>query len=104
MANIEKTNANTNPTATQTDLGQLWEDHVRFEFSTRNTEDTLATMVEDAYVNHIPVLTGGVGYEEPDKKIRRRYHRGRNDSGYKCVRALHCDYTGSHRQYHRVSG
>ena len=27
-----------------------------YEFSTRNTEDTLATMVEDAYVNHIPVL------------------------------------------------
>ena len=26
-----------------------------------STEDTLATMVEDAYVNHIPVLTGGVG-------------------------------------------
>jgi carboxymethylenebutenolidase len=64
MANIEKTNANTNPTATQTDLAQLWEDHVRFEFSTRNTEDTLATMVEDAYVNHIPVLTGGVGKNE----------------------------------------
>jgi carboxymethylenebutenolidase len=32
-----------------------------YEFATRNTEDTLATMVEDAYVNHIPVLTGGVG-------------------------------------------
>jgi len=27
-------------------LGQLWEDHVRYEFSTRNTEETLATMVE----------------------------------------------------------
>ena len=28
---------------------------------THNTEDALATMVEDAYVNHIPVMTGGVG-------------------------------------------
>jgi carboxymethylenebutenolidase len=34
---------------------------VRHEFTTHNTEETLATMVEDAYVNHIPVLTGGVG-------------------------------------------
>jgi len=49
-------------------------------------------------------LTGGVSYEEPDKEIRCRYHRGRNDSGYKCVRALLRDYSGSHRQYHRVSG
>ncbi|HEX2522702.1 MAG TPA: ester cyclase [Terriglobia bacterium] len=37
---------------------------MRYEFATRNTEDTLATMVEDAYVNHIPVLTGGVGRNE----------------------------------------
>ena len=42
-------------------LERLWEEHVKHEFFTRNTEDTLATMVEDAYVNHIPVLTGGMG-------------------------------------------
>jgi carboxymethylenebutenolidase len=39
----------------------LWEKHLEYEFATRDTEATLATMVEDAYVNHIPVLTGGVG-------------------------------------------
>jgi carboxymethylenebutenolidase len=44
-------------------LRDLWEEHMRCEFATHNTEDTLATMVEDAYVNHIPVLTGGVGKE-----------------------------------------
>lgn len=31
------------------------------EFATHDTEATLATMVEDAYVNHVPVMTGGVG-------------------------------------------
>jgi carboxymethylenebutenolidase len=51
-------------TATQKSLSQLWEEHVRHEFATHNTEDTLATMVEDAYVNHIPILTGGVGRDE----------------------------------------
>ena len=51
-------------TAAQEFLRDLWEEHVRYEFATRNTEDTLATMVEDAYVNHIPVLTGGVGRDE----------------------------------------
>ena len=50
--------------AAQEVLRQLWEEHVRYEFATHNTEDTLATMVDDAYVNHIPVLTGGVGRAE----------------------------------------
>jgi carboxymethylenebutenolidase len=43
------------------DLNKLWEEHTEHEFSTRNTEATLDTMVEDAYVNHIPTLTGGQG-------------------------------------------
>ncbi len=43
------------------DLPELWQQHTDHEFVTRDTEATLATMVEDAYVNHIPVLTGGRG-------------------------------------------
>ena len=46
---------------TPTDLAQLWEQHTSHEFVTRDVEATLDTMVEDAYVNHIPVLTGGSG-------------------------------------------
>jgi carboxymethylenebutenolidase len=45
------------------DLPLLWQQHTDHEFVTRDTEATLATMVEDAYVNHIPVLTGGRGKE-----------------------------------------
>ncbi|HUI81863.1 MAG TPA: ester cyclase [Bryobacteraceae bacterium] len=45
----------------QADLAQLWEEHTSHEFTTRDTESTLATMTDDAYVNHVPVLTGGVG-------------------------------------------
>jgi carboxymethylenebutenolidase len=44
-----------------TDLLTLWEEHTRHEFATRDTEATLVTMVDDAYVNHIPVMTGGNG-------------------------------------------
>jgi len=43
------------------DLSMLWEEHTKHEFTTRDTEATLATMVEDAYVNHVPVMTGGTG-------------------------------------------
>src|ERR1044071_4787010 len=73
MANSEQTDANTTPTAAQENLSQLWEEHVRYEFSTRNTEDTLATMVEDAYVNHIPVLTGGSGRDELREFYSKRF-------------------------------
>ena len=54
-------------------LSGLWDEHVRHEFSTHNTEDTLATMVEDAYVNHIPVLTGGVGRDELQQFYSKRF-------------------------------
>ena len=60
-------------TAAQETLRRLWEEHVKHEFATRNTEDTLATMVEDAYVNHIPVLTGGVGQAELREFYSKRF-------------------------------
>jgi carboxymethylenebutenolidase len=46
------------------DLSDIWEEHIKYEFATGDTEDTLKTMVPDAYVNHVPVLTGGVGHEQ----------------------------------------
>ena len=52
-------------------LNDLWEEHLRDEFTTQDTKDTLETMVPDAYVNHIPVLTGGVGHEQ----LREFYSR-----------------------------
>lgn len=64
MKDHERSQPGTGLTPSQEFLRNLWEEHVRYEFTTRNTEDTLDTMVEDAYVNHIPVLTGGVGRDE----------------------------------------
>jgi carboxymethylenebutenolidase len=48
----------------QKTLSDAWEEHVKYEFATRDTEATLRTMVPDAYVNHVPVLTGGVGHNQ----------------------------------------
>ncbi|MBD1865472.1 MULTISPECIES: ester cyclase [Trichocoleus] len=53
--------ATANLTPAQESLQALWEEHLQYEFGTHSTEDALATMVEDAYVNHIPVMIGGVG-------------------------------------------
>jgi len=65
--------ASTPLTAAQARLQDLWEEHIRCEFATRNTEDTLATMVADAYVNHIPVMTGGVGQDQLREFYSRRF-------------------------------
>jgi carboxymethylenebutenolidase len=53
--------ATTNLTPGQEFLQNLWSEHLGYEFGTHSTEDALTTMVEDAYVNNIPVITGGVG-------------------------------------------
>ena len=54
-------------------FSDLWDEHVKHEFATRNTEETLATMVEDAYVNHVPVMTGGVGHEQLREFYSKRF-------------------------------
>jgi carboxymethylenebutenolidase len=60
-------------TASQEFLVHLWDEHIKYEFETCNTENTLKTMVEDAYVNHIPVMTGGVGREELREFYSKRF-------------------------------
>jgi len=51
------------------DLSALWDRHCECEFATRDVAATMATMVAEPYVNHIPTMTGGVGYEH----LRRFY-------------------------------
>jgi carboxymethylenebutenolidase len=73
MPEPEQTNTSTNLSAAEEALSKLWEQHVQYEFTARNTDDTLATMVEDAYVNHIPVLTGGSGRDELREFYSKRF-------------------------------
>lgn len=51
------------------DLAALWEAHCRFEFDARDVDATMSTMVGEPYVNHIPTMTGGVGFD----KLRHFY-------------------------------
>ncbi|CRG88991.1 carboxymethylenebutenolidase [Talaromyces islandicus] len=46
------------------DLEEIWDEHTKFEFGTRSVEDTMGTMVQEPYVNHIPTITGGIGREK----------------------------------------
>ncbi|EHP40566.1 carboxymethylenebutenolidase (dienelactone hydrolase) (dlh) [Cupriavidus basilensis OR16] len=51
------------------DFSALWDKHCEYEFATRDVAATMATMVAEPYVNHIPTMTGGVGH----RQLRRFY-------------------------------
>lgn len=51
-------------TSAQQAMIDVLERHMAAEMITLNVDDALATMTDDAYVNHVPVLTGGVGPQE----------------------------------------
>ena len=51
-------------TADEQRLIDVWEEHLRCEFSARDAAATVATMSDDNYVNHVPVMTGGRGRGE----------------------------------------
>jgi carboxymethylenebutenolidase len=45
------------------DYEALFAEHTYHEFTTRDVDATMATMIEEPYVNHTPTLTGGVGHD-----------------------------------------
>ncbi|NIV13077.1 MAG: hypothetical protein GWN62_17875 [Aliifodinibius sp.] len=50
-------------TPAQQAMVDTWEEHTASEFETKSIEATMKTMTENPYVNHVPVMTGGVGKE-----------------------------------------
>jgi carboxymethylenebutenolidase len=52
-------------------LAEVLDDHLAAEFATRDLDATMATMTGDPYLNHVPVLTGGIGRAE----VRRFYQQ-----------------------------
>jgi len=59
------------------DLEAIPEAHCRYEFETRDLDATMATMVAEPYVNHIPTMTGGTGYEQL-KRFYKNHFIGAN--------------------------
>ncbi len=57
-------------------LSALWEEHIRHEFDTRDVPATMATMVAEPYVNHIPTMTGGVGYQQLSRFYQNHFVHG----------------------------
>lgn len=57
-------------------LSALWEEHIKHEFGTRDVPATMATMVAEPYVNHIPTMTGGVGAKELSRFYQNHFVHG----------------------------
>jgi carboxymethylenebutenolidase len=55
----------------RSELADVLDDHLAAEFATRDVDATMATMTDDPYLNHVPVLTGGIGQDE----VRRFYEQ-----------------------------
>ena len=45
-------------------LGEIFDKHIEFEFEKEDVNATMTTMTDNAYVHHVPTLTGGLGYKE----------------------------------------
>ena len=58
--------SNSNPTSKQSHdkLAAVFDTHINCEFDKIDVFSTMQTMVKDPYVHHVPVLTGGIGYEK----------------------------------------
>jgi carboxymethylenebutenolidase len=51
-------------TSDQQAMLDLWQRHLTGEFSEHSADAALVTMSEKPHLNHVPVMTGGVGREE----------------------------------------
>lgn len=55
------------------DLNALWEAHRACEFASRDAVATMATMVSQPYVNHVPTMTGGYGQTDLHRFYRDHF-------------------------------
>ena len=48
-------------TADQKKFNDIWNEHLRAEFSAHSADETVATMVANPRINQVPVMIGGDG-------------------------------------------
>jgi carboxymethylenebutenolidase len=61
------------PVSVGPDLSALFDAHVADEFVAKDADLTMTTMVEDPTVIHVPVLTGGRGWQELHEFYRDQF-------------------------------
>jgi carboxymethylenebutenolidase len=63
-------------TSEQRAMVDLWEAHLKAELQDKNAHASCDTMVADPYVNHVAVLTGGVGRRQLENYYSRYFIPG----------------------------
>jgi carboxymethylenebutenolidase len=58
------------------DIASVLDDHLSAEFAARDIGKTMATMAPDPYLNHVPVMTGGVGWGEVHRFYKNHFIPG----------------------------
>ncbi len=54
---------NSNSHSHQPNLGVVFDRHIKHEFEDHDVDATMQTMTKEPYVHHVPMMTGGVGYQ-----------------------------------------
>lgn len=52
-----------NSLSQQPNLGVVFDRHIKHEFEDHDVDATMQTMTKEPYVHHVPMMTGGVGYQ-----------------------------------------
>jgi carboxymethylenebutenolidase len=60
------------------DLEAIWDEHTLYEFGERDVDKTMATMVDEPYVNHIPTMTCVNRPYLTNKRLRLIRHQWRH--------------------------
>ena len=58
---------------TAEDLGAVFDAHVRAEFVDKDVAGTMATMMAEPYLTHVPTMTGGTGRAEVESFYREHF-------------------------------
>jgi carboxymethylenebutenolidase len=65
-----------NEQAAQPGIDAVFDEHVAAEFERHDADATMRTMTANPYLNHVPVMTGGNGYEEVERFYRHHFIPG----------------------------
>lgn len=63
-------------TPEQQAMVEMWDRHTAAEFETKDIDATMATMTNAPFVNHVPVMTGGVGHDQVRDFYLNHFIRG----------------------------
>jgi carboxymethylenebutenolidase len=59
----ENDDDDSNSNSQQPNLGVVFDRHIKHEFEDHDVDATMQTMIKEPYVHHVPMMTGGVGYQ-----------------------------------------